>query len=204
MAITPGGRVGDARPLARPGYKGKRKLSDYEREVAHALMRKGTPKKRAIMMARGIIRNAASRGKWGKGKASGKVRAGAAASIAQRKSFSAPAGFSIDLGGKPNPGTGPDKRLKANKKRRKKARNHAAKALKRINQVKLTAGDQEVVVDLALMAEKAVELRRSGPTTVKSRLQPKRQTKNPERRSKRKRRKLTKGAEQDGKKGSAR
>lgn len=88
MATTPGGRQGDASSLAKPGYKGKRKLSDYEREVAHALMRKGHSKRRAIMMARGIIRNAAVAGKWGRGKVRNPaVRAGAAASIAQRKSF---------------------------------------------------------------------------------------------------------------------
>lgn len=98
LAITPGGRVGDASPLAKPGYKGKRKLSDYEREVAHALMRKGHSKKRAIKMARGIIRNAATLGKWGRGKVRNPaVRAGAAASIAQRKSFSVIDPGDIDL-----------------------------------------------------------------------------------------------------------
>lgn len=89
LAITPGGRVGDASPLARPGYKGKRKLSDYEREIAHALMRKrGMPKSRAIAMARGLTNKAAKTGRWGrKGKASPAVVAGSAASVAQRASF---------------------------------------------------------------------------------------------------------------------
>lgn len=90
LAITPGGRVGDASSLAKPGYTGGRKLSDYEREVAHALMRKrGIPRKVAIVMARGIIDRAAKTGHWGRGKhASAAVRAGAVASVAQRKSFS--------------------------------------------------------------------------------------------------------------------
>lgn len=84
MAITPGGRVGDASPLG----KGPRKLSDYEREVAHALMRRGIPKERAIPMARGIINRAATTGRWGRGKkASPNVVAGAVASVAQRKAF---------------------------------------------------------------------------------------------------------------------
>lgn len=80
MAITPGGRVGDATPLG----KGKRKLSDYEREVAHALMRKGHSKREAIQIARGVIDKAATTGRWGKGRAKPNVRAGAAASVAQR------------------------------------------------------------------------------------------------------------------------
>jgi hypothetical protein len=88
LARTPGGRVGDASSLARPGYKGPRRTSDYEREVAHALMRKGKSKSAAIRMARGLI-NQAAHGKWGRGK---KVRtagvvAGALRSAAQRKTF---------------------------------------------------------------------------------------------------------------------
>lgn len=83
--ITPGGRVGDATPLGT----GKRKLSDYEREVAHALMRKGVlPKSRAIAMARGIIDKAAKTGRWGHGKAKPNIIAGSVASVAQRKAFS--------------------------------------------------------------------------------------------------------------------
>lgn len=50
MAITPGGRVGDATPLGKPG--GKRRLSDYTREIAHALVRAGHPKGEAIAIAR--------------------------------------------------------------------------------------------------------------------------------------------------------
>lgn len=84
LAITPGGRVGDASPLG----KGPRRLSDYEREIAHALIRKGKSKRQAIKMARGLLKKAAATGRWGdKGKASGPVRAGARASIAQRKTF---------------------------------------------------------------------------------------------------------------------
>lgn len=88
LAVTPNGRRGDASPLARPGYSGPRRLSNYEREIAHALMRKGKSKSQAIRMARGLLKKAAARGKWGdKGKAGAKTRAGAAASIAQRKTF---------------------------------------------------------------------------------------------------------------------
>lgn len=84
FAVTPNGRVADASPLG----KGKRKLSDYEREIAHALMRKGIPKARAIPMARGLLKKANATGRWGhSGKAGAKTRAGAAASIAQRRTF---------------------------------------------------------------------------------------------------------------------
>lgn len=89
MAITPNGRPGDKSPLARPGYTGPRRTSDYEREIAHALIRKGYPKGKAIGMARGLLRKAAATGRWGDhGKAGARTRAGAAASIAQRKTFS--------------------------------------------------------------------------------------------------------------------
>lgn len=88
LAVTPNGRPGDARSLARPGYSGPRRTSDYERMIAHALMRKGYPKSRAIAMARGLLKKAAATGRWGDhGKAGAKTRAGAAASIAQRKGF---------------------------------------------------------------------------------------------------------------------
>lgn len=84
LAVTPNGRPADASPLG----KGKRKLSDYEREIAHALMRKGLPKERAIPMARGLLKKAAATGRWGNhGKAGAATRAGAVASIAQRKAF---------------------------------------------------------------------------------------------------------------------
>lgn len=75
MAITPGGRVGDASPLGKKG--GPRKLDDYTREVAHALMRDhGYDKHQAIRMARGVI------SRWGRGggKVRPQVRAGALAS----------------------------------------------------------------------------------------------------------------------------
>jgi hypothetical protein len=84
MALTPNGRVGDASPLG----KGPRRLSDYERMIAHALMRKGTPESKAIAIARGLLKKAAATGRWGDhGKAGAKTRAGAAASIAQRRDF---------------------------------------------------------------------------------------------------------------------
>jgi hypothetical protein len=84
MAITPNGRPADASPLG----KGKRKLSNYEREIAHALIRKGMPRERAIPMARGLLKKAVASGRWGDhGKAGAATRAGAAASIAQRKTF---------------------------------------------------------------------------------------------------------------------
>ena len=81
-SITPGGRVGDNSPLAKPGSDpdGPRRLVDYVREVAHALMRKGTPKSKAIAMARGILRNWAE----GKGDVSPKVRAAAAKALAEQ------------------------------------------------------------------------------------------------------------------------
>lgn len=84
LALTPNGRPADASPLG----KGPRRLSDYEREIAHALIRRGIPKEKAIPMARGLLKKAAATGRWGdKGKAGAATRAGAAASIAQRKTF---------------------------------------------------------------------------------------------------------------------
>lgn len=50
MAVSPGGRPADASGLGKPGSP--RGLSDYTREIAHALMRKGVPKSRAIAIAR--------------------------------------------------------------------------------------------------------------------------------------------------------
>lgn len=84
MAITPGGRVGDASPL---GKSGPRRLDDYVREVAHALMRDhGYDRHMAIKIARGVIRNAAATGVWArKGMAKPNVRAGAVASLAHQK-----------------------------------------------------------------------------------------------------------------------
>jgi hypothetical protein len=80
LAITPGGRIGDNSGLGKPGYSGPRKTDDYTREVAHALMRKGKSKKKAIQMARGIIANWAQ----GKGNVSPAVRAAAARSLANQ------------------------------------------------------------------------------------------------------------------------
>lgn len=80
MAVTPGGRPGDASPL---GTKGPRRLTDYTREVAHALMRDhGYDKHKAIAIARAAI------DKWSVGQQSGgwkghprpQVQAAAAAS----------------------------------------------------------------------------------------------------------------------------
>lgn len=85
MAITPGGRVGDASPLgAGPG---PRRLDDYVREVAHALMRDhGYTKAHAIRIARGVIDRAAATGVWArKGMAKPNVRAGAVASAIHQK-----------------------------------------------------------------------------------------------------------------------
>lgn len=107
LAVTPNGRPADDSPLAKPGYKGKRKLSDYEREIARALMREGKPESLAIAIARGMLNRAAKTGKWGRhgAKAGVATRAGAAASLAQRKTFGlanpafpAGAGRDIELG----------------------------------------------------------------------------------------------------------
>lgn len=84
LAVTPNGRLADSSPLG----KGPRRLSDYEREIAHALMRKGHPESEAIAMARGLLNKAARAGRYGRGKAGAKTIAGARASIAQRKDFS--------------------------------------------------------------------------------------------------------------------
>jgi hypothetical protein len=78
LAITPGGRVGDASPL---GKSGKRRLDDYVREVAHALMRKGYPKSHAIAVAK----NSLKRWARGGGHVRPQVRAGAAAHLAVQK-----------------------------------------------------------------------------------------------------------------------
>lgn len=79
LAITPGGRVGDATPLGHGS--GPRRLTDYVREVAHALMRDhGMTEGHAIAVARNQIR------KWstGGGKVHPAVIAGATASEAQQ------------------------------------------------------------------------------------------------------------------------
>lgn len=84
MAITPGGRVGDASPLGKKG--GPRQLDDYVREVAHALMREhGYDEHKAIQIAHGVIDRAAATGTWArKGRATPNVRAGAVASSAHQ------------------------------------------------------------------------------------------------------------------------
>ena len=83
LAITPNGRVADASPLG----KGPRRLTDYEREIAHALIRKGMDKHVAIAVARAKLNQAARTGRYGKGRAGAKTIAGARASIAQRATF---------------------------------------------------------------------------------------------------------------------
>lgn len=84
LSVTPNGRPADSSPLG----KGPRRLSTYERQIAHALMRKGRSKRDAIRMARGLLKKAAATGRWGDhGKAGKATRAGAVASIAQRKTF---------------------------------------------------------------------------------------------------------------------
>lgn len=104
MAITPGGRVGDASPLAKPGNHGPRRLDDYVRMVAHALMREhGYSKSHAIAAAR----NALKRWSAGGGKVRPQVRAGAAGALAHqaaldarprgRHNLAAPAGRTLDL-----------------------------------------------------------------------------------------------------------
>lgn len=81
MAVTPGGRPGDASPLGRKG--GKRKLDNYVRMVAHALIRKGFTKSHAIATAR----NSLERWSAGRGHVRPQVRAGAAAHLGIQKSI---------------------------------------------------------------------------------------------------------------------
>lgn len=83
-AVSPGGRPADDSPLGTPG--GKKNWVDragglpkYIRMVAHALIRSGKSKSRAIGMAVGIVRNWAE----GKGNVSPKVRAAAVKAIAE-------------------------------------------------------------------------------------------------------------------------
>lgn len=80
MAITPGGRVGDASPLGHKG--GPRQLDDYVREVAHALMREhGFEEGHAIATAK----NSIARWAEGRGHVRPQVSAGAAAAIIRQK-----------------------------------------------------------------------------------------------------------------------
>ena len=79
-AITPGGRIGDASNLAKPGYTGPRRTVKYVRMIAHALMRKGMSKGRAIGMARGILKRWAR----GQGNIQPKVRAAALKALAEQ------------------------------------------------------------------------------------------------------------------------
>lgn len=75
MSTTPGGRQGDASPLGKNG--GPRRLTDYTRQIAHALMREhGYGEQTAIRIARGV------QARWAKGggKVRPQVRAAAAAS----------------------------------------------------------------------------------------------------------------------------
>lgn len=81
LAVTPGGRVGDASPLAKPGWTGGRRLDDYVRMVAHAFIRKGMGESHAIAAARTVL------AKWarGEGNVTPKVRAAAVAALAHQK-----------------------------------------------------------------------------------------------------------------------
>lgn len=90
LAISPGGRPADASPVGTPG--GQRNwvdkaggLPSYVRMVAHALMRQGKSESQAIQMAIGVLKNWAS----GRGNVSPKVRAVAAAAIAQWEAMKA-------------------------------------------------------------------------------------------------------------------
>lgn len=86
QAITPGGRVGDASPL---GTHGPRRLDDYVREVAHALMRKhGWSRSHAIAVAK----NSLKRWRRGGGHVRPQVRAGAAAHLVIQKALDARGG----------------------------------------------------------------------------------------------------------------
>lgn len=76
MAISPGGRPADASPLGKPGSA--RGLTDYVREVAHALMRKGVPKGHAIAIAR------SQQAKWMVKSKNPAIRAASAASLAEQ------------------------------------------------------------------------------------------------------------------------
>lgn len=79
MAITPGGRVGDSTPLGKK--PGPRQLTDYTREIAHALMRKyGWDESHAIAVAR----NAQKKWRRGGGKVRPQVRAGATKSLGEQ------------------------------------------------------------------------------------------------------------------------
>lgn len=150
LAITPGGRVGDASPL---GTKGPRKLTDYEREIAHALMRKrGMSKSHAIAVAK----NATKRWAAGGGKVRPQVRAGAAASLAESAALRArnhalsnehPDDIELDWAAfdaarghqiKKSPGSGQwvdaPKRSRSERRAAKKAGRHRAKMVKAAQQ----------------------------------------------------------------------
>lgn len=74
MAVSPGGRPADASPLGKKA--GPRGLTDYTREIAHALMRRGIPESRAIAIAR------SQQGKWALKSKNPNIRAASAASLA--------------------------------------------------------------------------------------------------------------------------
>lgn len=75
MAISPGGRPADASPLGKK-KGGPRRLTDYTREIAHALMRRGVPEGHAIAIAR------SQQAKWRVTSKNPAIRAAAAASTA--------------------------------------------------------------------------------------------------------------------------
>lgn len=83
LAMTPGGRVGDDSSLDASPKKNWVEnaggLPKYIRMVAHAMIKKGHDKSKAIGMAVGIVRNWAE----GKGDVTPKVRAAAQKAIAE-------------------------------------------------------------------------------------------------------------------------
>lgn len=89
--LTPGGREGDASPL---GKSGRRRLSNYVRMVAHALMRDhGFTRSHAIATAK----NALKRWMAGGGHVRPQVRAGAAKGMAEQKALDAGGGVSLSV-----------------------------------------------------------------------------------------------------------
>lgn len=76
MAISPGGRPADASPTGKKG--GTRGLTDYLREVVHALKRKGVPEGLAIAIAR------SQQAKWAAKSKNPAIRAASVKSLAEQ------------------------------------------------------------------------------------------------------------------------
>lgn len=88
--ITPGGRIGDPSPVGTPGgrqnWVDKRGgLPRYIRMVAHALIKHGHSKSRAISLAVAAMKRWAA----GRGHVSPKVQAAAAAALARWEAMKA-------------------------------------------------------------------------------------------------------------------